>query len=125
MFCLWLRKNKYPIGFEVLCANCHSSKHLNGGQCSHQRNLPVDLVDNIPVLGSLNPMDLRDAIIVHGAVEPAHAQVLEVGGPETRLCSNGHTVTINGGIATADGKMKLTASDNSVLCPVCGALVKS
>ncbi len=27
----WLRKNGYPIGYQVLCMNCNMAKHLNGG----------------------------------------------------------------------------------------------
>ncbi len=32
----WLITNKYPTGFQVLCFNCNSSKHVNGGVCEHQ-----------------------------------------------------------------------------------------
>lgn len=32
----WLIKNKYPVGFQVLCFNCNMKKHINGGQCPHQ-----------------------------------------------------------------------------------------
>lgn len=38
MFFLWLEKNKYPPGFQVLCWNCNAAKeHL--GQCPHQGGL--------------------------------------------------------------------------------------
>jgi hypothetical protein len=30
---VWLRTNKYPPGFQVLCFNCNHGKHLNGGVC--------------------------------------------------------------------------------------------
>jgi len=36
MFCLWLKKNNYPSGYEILCANCHTSRHRNGGVCFHK-----------------------------------------------------------------------------------------
>lgn len=32
----WLITNKYPLGFQVLCFNCNSSKHINGGICEHK-----------------------------------------------------------------------------------------
>jgi hypothetical protein len=31
----WLRRNKYPPGFQVLCQNCNIGKHLNGNVCPH------------------------------------------------------------------------------------------
>lgn len=32
----WLRKNKFPSGYQVLCMNCQIGKHKNGGVCPHQ-----------------------------------------------------------------------------------------
>jgi hypothetical protein len=32
----WLITNKFPSGFQVLCFNCNSSKHINGGTCEHK-----------------------------------------------------------------------------------------
>lgn len=32
----WLKKNNYPIGFQVLCYNCNSGKWRNGGVCPHK-----------------------------------------------------------------------------------------
>jgi hypothetical protein len=32
----WLRRNGYPEGFQVLCWNCNSGRHFNGGICPHQ-----------------------------------------------------------------------------------------
>jgi hypothetical protein len=32
----WLRDNKFPQGFQVLCANCNCGKQWNGGICPHQ-----------------------------------------------------------------------------------------
>jgi hypothetical protein len=32
----WLRKNGFPDGFQVLCANCNCGRHWNGGVCPHQ-----------------------------------------------------------------------------------------
>jgi hypothetical protein len=37
-FFQWLRRNKYPPGFQVLCRNCNWGKHVNGGVCPHQRS---------------------------------------------------------------------------------------
>lgn len=36
-FFAWLRKNKFPTGFQVLCRNCNWGKHANGGICPHQK----------------------------------------------------------------------------------------
>jgi hypothetical protein len=38
-FYLWLRKNKFPTGFQVLCMNCQVGKHKNDGVCPHQRKV--------------------------------------------------------------------------------------
>jgi hypothetical protein len=38
----WLRKNNYPEGFQVLCANCNCGRHWNGGLCPHT----VNMMDN-------------------------------------------------------------------------------
>ena len=35
-FYQWLKNNKYPAGFQVLCMNCNFSKYTNGGSCVHQ-----------------------------------------------------------------------------------------
>ena len=35
-FYIWLRKNKFPSGYQVLCMNCQIGKHKNGGVCPHQ-----------------------------------------------------------------------------------------
>lgn len=35
----WLRKENYPPGFQVLCANCNWGKHMNGGTCPHQQRV--------------------------------------------------------------------------------------
>lgn len=32
---LWLKKNGYPAGFQVLCMNCNFGKKHNGGVCPH------------------------------------------------------------------------------------------
>jgi len=34
-FYYWLRRNGYPEGFQVLCWNCNTGKHINGGVCPH------------------------------------------------------------------------------------------
>ena len=38
-FYVWLRKNKYPEGFQILCQNCNVGKWRNGGICPHQTNV--------------------------------------------------------------------------------------
>ena len=35
----WLRKSKFPQGYQVLCMNCQVGKHRNGGVCPHQRKV--------------------------------------------------------------------------------------
>jgi hypothetical protein len=35
----WLRKNNFPVGYQVLCMNCQVGKHKNGGVCPHQTTL--------------------------------------------------------------------------------------
>lgn len=32
---LWLKKNDYPTGFQILCMNCNLGKSRNGGVCPH------------------------------------------------------------------------------------------
>jgi len=34
-FYQWLSKNKYPLGYEILCANCHKALH-GEGICPHK-----------------------------------------------------------------------------------------
>lgn len=36
-FYYWLRKNKWPEGFQVLCFNCNCGKAVNRGICPHER----------------------------------------------------------------------------------------
>ena len=31
----WLKKNDFPLGFQVLCYNCNMGKYLNNGTCPH------------------------------------------------------------------------------------------
>ena len=33
---LWLIRNNFPPGFQVLCFNCNQSKRLNKGVCAHK-----------------------------------------------------------------------------------------
>lgn len=35
-FYQWLRKQGFPKGYQVLCMNCNTGKHKNGGVCPHQ-----------------------------------------------------------------------------------------
>lgn len=32
----WLKRNKFPSGYQVLCMNCQWGKKLNGGICPHK-----------------------------------------------------------------------------------------
>lgn len=36
---LWLARNNFPEGFQVLCFNCNHGKYLNGGECPHRSKL--------------------------------------------------------------------------------------
>ncbi len=33
---LWLKRNNYPDGFQVLCMNCNTGKQRNNGVCPHK-----------------------------------------------------------------------------------------
>jgi hypothetical protein len=33
---VWLKRNGFPEGFQVLCMNCNFGKQRNGGVCPHQ-----------------------------------------------------------------------------------------
>jgi len=33
---LWIVKNQFPPGFQVLCYNCNQSKRINNGVCFHK-----------------------------------------------------------------------------------------
>lgn len=35
-FMLWLRQQKFPSGYQVLCMNCNHGRHRNGGICPHK-----------------------------------------------------------------------------------------
>lgn len=35
-FYRWIKMTNYPPGFQVLCMNCNTGKHRNGGVCPHQ-----------------------------------------------------------------------------------------
>jgi len=37
--CLWLIKNNFPEGFQILCANCNHGKRMNNGICPHEEYL--------------------------------------------------------------------------------------
>ena len=32
----WIIKNNYPANFQLLCMNCNTGKHRNGGTCPHK-----------------------------------------------------------------------------------------
>lgn len=34
-FYRWLKRNGYPDGYQVMCANCNISKYANNGVCEH------------------------------------------------------------------------------------------
>lgn len=34
----WLRRMKFPKGFQVLCRNCNWGKHANHGVCPHRNS---------------------------------------------------------------------------------------
>lgn len=35
-FYQWIKRHKFPPGFQILCMNCNTGKHRNGGVCPHQ-----------------------------------------------------------------------------------------
>lgn len=50
----WLIKNGFPSGFQILCANCNSSKRILHGFCEHELDKPLDIE------GLLVPVDEGD-----------------------------------------------------------------
>lgn len=46
-FYLWLRKNKFPSGYQVLCMNCNTGKHKNGGVCPHHSSSFFKGIQNV------------------------------------------------------------------------------
>ncbi len=32
----WIIKNNFPEEFQILCFNCNSGRHINGGICPHE-----------------------------------------------------------------------------------------
>ena len=38
-FYIWLKKNGFPPGFQVLCYNCNCGRGKNGGECPHKEVL--------------------------------------------------------------------------------------
>lgn len=36
-FYAWLRRQGFPPGYQVLCWNCNSGRHVNGGICPHKQ----------------------------------------------------------------------------------------
>jgi hypothetical protein len=34
----WLKRNNFPLGFQVLCFNCNCGRHINSGVCPHCEN---------------------------------------------------------------------------------------
>lgn len=40
----WLRINKFPEGFQVLCFNCNYGKFANGGICPHAKPMINEII---------------------------------------------------------------------------------
>jgi len=40
-FYRWLINNNFPLGFQVLCFNCNSGRHINGGVCPHKKVISI------------------------------------------------------------------------------------
>lgn len=36
-FYMWLKRKKFPPGYQVFCMNCNWGKHVNGGICPHKQ----------------------------------------------------------------------------------------
>ena len=43
-FYLWLKRNDYPEGYQVLCWNCNSGRHYNGGICPHKDHYQKEII---------------------------------------------------------------------------------
>lgn len=46
VFYVWLKKNNYPEGFQVLCMNCQFIKRDINGECSHNGRPKVNATSN-------------------------------------------------------------------------------
>ena len=42
----WLKRNKYPEGFQILCMNCNHGKARNGGTCPHKQTVQENCVNS-------------------------------------------------------------------------------
>lgn len=43
----WLKDNKYPLGFQILCMNCNMGKQRNKGICPHKQTLDINRVNSV------------------------------------------------------------------------------
>lgn len=43
---LWLKRNNFPAGFQVLCANCNMAKHISG-VCPHELAESAEMTDRL------------------------------------------------------------------------------
>lgn len=41
----WLIANKYPPGFQLLCANCNTGKKINSGTCPHELQYGLRIIE--------------------------------------------------------------------------------
>jgi hypothetical protein len=53
----WLRDQKYPAGYQVLCFNCNCGRGTNNGKCPHHTPYKSDLLT--PEAMSLLPDDIK------------------------------------------------------------------
>ena len=44
----WLKRQKYPDGFQILCFNCNIGRSLNGGKCPHKEGSTTILKGSTP-----------------------------------------------------------------------------
>ena len=50
---IWLIKNNFPAGFQLLCTNCNHGRYRNGGICPHQEGSTIRLQSRSPKRGEV------------------------------------------------------------------------
>ena len=45
-FYCWLKRNNWPLGYQVLCHTCNVAKQINGGVCPHKFQLADSVTSN-------------------------------------------------------------------------------
>lgn len=60
----WLKRNKFPTGFQVLCANCNHGKYRNAGICPH---ISITTSLNLPKHTLCRRRAFEQALLAYGS----------------------------------------------------------